>query len=130
MFGQKNESFLGEPLARLDNLVRKFPMPESYDIPLPEGLPEVTVTAVPSNIGQAKALHNYLRDNASAFHINDETKVTTAIVLPDAGMLLPTVMSIPEEINSVNITMGLSYRSTTFAALDRKSTRLNSSHLA
>lgn len=117
MFGQKNEIFLGEPLARLDNLVRKFPMPESYDIPLPSGLPEVTVTAVPSNIGQAKALHNYLRDNASSFNINDETKVTTAIVLPDAGMLLPTVMSIPEKINNVNITMGLSYRSTTFAAL-------------
>lgn len=117
MFGQEDEKLMGAPLARLHNLSRKFPMPPGYDIPLPETLPEVTVTAVPSNMGQAKMLHNYLKSNCKAFDINNDSRVTTAIVLPDAGMLLPTVMSIPPEIENVNITMGLSYRSTTFAAL-------------
>lgn len=117
MFGQTDERLMGQPLARLNNLARKFPMPEGYTLPLPDSLPEISVTAVPSNMGQAKALYKYLKDNGDKFGINDRDRVTTAIVLPDPSMLLPTVMSIPPEIQDINITMGMSYRSTTFAAM-------------
>lgn len=105
------------PLHRLRELVRNFPMPDDYTVPVPEYLPEVTITAVPSNVGQAKALSPLLTTWSAEGHIDTDNPLNTAIVLPDRGLLLPTLLTIPEDIKAVNISMGLSYRTTTFAAL-------------
>lgn len=102
------------PLKRLADLVRNFPAPADYEVPLPETSPRVTVVAVPSNSGQAKAAGNCLR----MWHTgSDEHTIDTAVILPDQSLLVPTLTSIPESIRSVNISMGLPYRTTTFAAL-------------
>ncbi|MFH4294795.1 hypothetical protein WAJ58_26935, partial [Acinetobacter baumannii] len=49
--------------------------------------------------------------------IDSSDPVNTAIVLPDESLLMPVLFSIPEEIEAVNITMGVAYSTTTFAGL-------------
>lgn len=104
-------------LQRLGRLARHFPMPAGFDPGLPEGLPDVTVTAVPSNVAQAKAAGIVLQQWVDEGVIDPSDQLATAIVLPDQGLLLPLLMAIPPSIPAVNITMGLAYRTTTFATL-------------
>ena len=68
----------------------------------PEGLgrPEINVLSVPSAIGQAKQIPGILERTGAPYDIR------TAIVLPDEGLLVPVLNSIPEEISSINVTMG------------------------
>jgi len=71
--------------------------------PDPDGLkiPEINVLSVPSGIGMAKQIPAILgRVSGGA------PGLETAIVLPDEGMLLPVLNSIPEEIGQLNVTMG------------------------
>lgn len=102
------------PLKRLSDLVRNFPAPADYEVPLPQTSPRVTVVAVPSNTGQAKAAGNCLNKWQQN---RDDSTIDTALILPDQSLLVPTLTSIPESVRSVNISMGLPYRTTTFAAL-------------
>ncbi len=95
--------------------IKHFPKPEwlSLDDCETSGIPEeVTVISTPSNAIQAKVagaeigkLHKKLSD--SQF---DDARV--AVVLPDENQLMPMVYSLPEEIRSVNLTMGLPLRHT------------------
>ncbi len=95
--------------------IKNFPKPEwlSLDGCETSGIPEeVKVISTPSNAIQAKVagaeigkLHRKLSD--SQF---DDARV--AVVLPDENLLMPMVYSLPEAINSVNLTMGLPLRHT------------------
>ena len=38
-------------------------------------------------------------------------------MLPDQGLLLPALLAIPSDIEALNISMSLAYRTTTFASL-------------
>ncbi|MBD5220401.1 MAG: hypothetical protein HDS72_09275 [Bacteroidales bacterium] len=105
------------PLKRLADLVRNFPAPADYEVPLPTTTPHVTVVAVPSNTGQAKGAGNCLREWHEGEGGTEEKTIETAVILPDQSLLVPTLTSIPENIKSVNISMGLPYRTTTFAGL-------------
>ncbi len=106
-----------KPLQRLTELVRSFPMPDGYEVPQPASVPDIRVLAVPSNIGQAKAAGRILSKWTAEGLVDTANPLNTAVVLPDQGLLLPTLLSIPEDIAAVNISMGMSYRSTTFASL-------------
>lgn len=66
----------------------------------PGDRPQVNVLSVPSAIGQAKQLPEILS------RIGAPHDIRTAIVLPDEGLLLPVLNSIPTEINDINVTMG------------------------
>lgn len=68
----------------------------------PEGLgkPEINVLSVPSTVGQCKQLNKIFR------HIGGKIDINTAIVLPDENLLIPTLNSLPEDIEKVNVTMG------------------------
>ena len=74
--------------------------PQAFE-PDPEGLgePEISVLSVPSGVGQAKQIPAIL-DSLGAGGIE------TAVVLPDEGLLLPVLNSIPERIADINVTMG------------------------
>ncbi len=104
-------------LRRLSTLAKHFPAPEHFELNAPQEAPSVTVTAVPSNVAQAKAVNNILTEWLENGFINKADPMNTAIIIPEQGLLLPTLMSIPEEISSVNISMGLPFRTTTFAIL-------------
>lgn len=58
----------------------------------------VKVVRVPSNVGQVKVAAQLLR------------QTDTAVVLPDEGLLLPMVASVPEEFEQINVTMGYPLR--------------------
>lgn len=107
------------PLKRLQDLSKHFPQPSDYELAEPCTRPEVCIYSVPSNNGQGKAVHNILTDWLKDNSTNKFNPINTAIVLPDQNLLLPTLFSLPEEIGAVNISMGLSFKSTTFAGLLR-----------
>lgn len=104
-------------MTRLMRLAKAFPMPDDYELPLPEFQHEVYVNSVPSNIGQAKAISPVLREWAVKDCLDPANPINTALVLPDQNLLLPSLMSIPADIRAVNISMGMSYRTTNFASL-------------
>ena len=77
--------------------VIEFPQAAQWD---KDGVekPVINVVSVPSSVGQAKRLPDMLRS------LNPEE---TAVVLPDENLLVPVLNSIPEEIQDINVTMGL-----------------------
>ncbi len=76
--------------------------------------PSIQVIGVPSNIGQVKEAISKVLELHNKNEIRD---VNTAIVLPDEGLFIPLIHSMPSEIRSVNITMGYPMRHTPIAAL-------------
>ena len=62
--------------------------------------PEINILSVPSSIGQAKQLPCILE------RLGGPHDMRTAIVLPDEGLLVPVLNSIPAEIGKINVTMG------------------------
>lgn len=89
--------------------VEDFPQVAKWDA---DGLqtPKVNVVSVPSSVGQAKRLPDILHQvlgGADKGSLKAEELVDCAIVLPDEGLLVPVLNSIPEEICDINVTMGL-----------------------
>ena len=85
--------------------------PQAFE-PDPEGLgvPEISVLSVPSGVGQAKQVPAIL-DRLGAAGIE------TAVVLPDEGLLLPVLNSLPERISEINVTMGYPMGGSSLSAL-------------
>lgn len=86
---------------------------------IPEGhLPEISVTGIPSSVGQAKAAGQRLSEWIAEGVIADPADaITTAVVLPDEGLLIPMIHSVPGEVTNLNVTMSLPLRLTSFASL-------------
>ena len=90
--------------------LEEFPQafkPDSGE-PLPKT--EFHVLSIPSGVGQAKQIPAIL-DSIGAKGIE------TAIVLPDEGLLLPVLNSIPERIEKLNVTMGYPMNGSEFWSL-------------
>lgn len=117
LFAESPDNALPKPLVRLRTLIKNFPMPDDYELSLPECRPEVLVAAVPSNIGQAKCVEGTLREWLKMEYYDPKNPINTAIILPDQGLLLPVLSSIPAEIEALNISVSLPYRTTNFASL-------------
>ena len=71
------------------------------------------VYGVPKNIGQAKHI-GYLLDQLKK---NRQSLDNTAVVLGDENLLIPVLNSLPENIESLNITMGFPLKSIPLATL-------------
>lgn len=104
--------------AHMRRLEKKFAMPPDYTTP---GFtrPAVTVLSSPSNFLQAKMAGQILGTWASAGLSDGKRPDSTAVVLPDDALLAALLHSLPSNLGTVNITMGLSYRRTPFASLLR-----------
>ncbi|MFY0712228.1 PD-(D/E)XK nuclease family protein [Seonamhaeicola sp. NFXS20] len=73
----------------------------------------ISVFGVPKNIGQAKYIGNLLNELK-----NKNTSLqSTAVVLGDENLLIPTLNSLPKNIQSLNITMGFPLKSIPLASL-------------
>lgn len=59
--------------------------------------------AVPSATGQTRMAHDLLKEFIS---LGDFDPMETAIVLPDEKLLMPILGAVPQEIESINVTMG------------------------
>lgn len=71
----------------------------------------IKVIGAPLLVSQAKALGNELKT------LKKDNINKTAVVLPDEGMLLPVLHSLPENIDSLNVTMSFPMRETPLYSL-------------
>ena len=88
--------------------VNEFRQAADWD---PEGVkvPNVNIVSVSSSVGQAKRLPDIFGQIASERYSGNLSGVGSdcAVVLPDENLLRQVLNSIPEQINDINITMGL-----------------------
>lgn len=83
--------------------VQEFPQEAVWDGGEELPLPKINVVGVASSAGQAKRLPDILRQIGEMPSEGNEC----AVVLPDEGLLVSVLNSIPEEIHDINVTMGL-----------------------
>jgi len=74
---------------------------------------KIEIIGTPKNISQAKYVGNLLKELKQK---SSNAIKNTAVILADESLLNPILNSIPEEINSVNITMGYSLEKTPLAS--------------
>ncbi len=74
------------------------------------------VFAIPSAIGQVKMVYQLLEKINPKEKI-DQNWLNTAVVLPDEKLLVPLLYSLPDYIESINITMGYPLNSTPVVSL-------------
>lgn len=75
-------------------------------------LPKFNVLSVPSSYGQVK----HVPDLLSMMKVQDSPS-SCAIVLPDEGLLMPLLNSIPPQVKDINVTMGYPMSSSELWAL-------------
>ncbi len=100
--------------ANAREFASRYPLPEE---PITD-MPRIDIIGVPGNNAQIKAAGSILGEMAADGSIADPTNaIDTAVVLPDESMFMPLLRSVPPEITSVNVTMGVGMRSNPVAAL-------------
>lgn len=77
---------------------------------------EVKIIGVPKMVGQAKVAGQIL-DELSLGASSDDKFRSTALVLADENLLLPTLNSLSDVVDNINITMGYPIRNTPMAGL-------------
>lgn len=80
--------------------------------------PILEVVGIPSVVGQAKYVHTIIQSLITEGRLgSDKQALNTALVLPDENLLLPTLYSIPKEIDKINVTMGYSLSNSSISGL-------------
>lgn len=105
----------------MDSNISEFRQAFEFD---PEGVPEpeFNVVSVPSSAGQVKVVSDIIDGIGNC----EEAVVweRTAVVLPDEGLLMPMLESVPEKVEKINVTMGYPMGSSEFYALMRDILRM------
>ena len=79
---------------------------------------KINAIGIPSGVGQAKHVTHLLSGLIASEAIHDPGEaIQTAVVLPDEGLLMPVLYSIPREIGKINVTMGYSLSNASVAQL-------------
>jgi hypothetical protein len=96
--------------------LQRYPMPYNFDVEFNNfsQLKAIDVVAVPGFSGQATLAANWLSTNKSEVTSRFDN---TALVLCDENLLMPMLNTIPENIESLNITMGYPVKSSPAYAL-------------
>ncbi|WP_338732361.1 PD-(D/E)XK nuclease family protein [Mangrovimonas cancribranchiae] len=76
---------------------------------------QIAVTGTPKNVGQIKYIGGLLEKLNTVNQLKN-----TAVVLGDESLLIPLINSLPENINAINITMGLPLHQIPLASLFEK----------
>ncbi len=93
-----------------------FNKPNWIDDNLTTGAKNIEIIGVASDVGQTKLCGQILSD----FLKNEREFENTAVILGEEKLLIPQLNSIPEDVGSLNVTMGLPlYLSTAFRFFDR-----------
>lgn len=99
---------------------RLFPEPEWAEKYMARAkrtsMPEITVSASPSNAAQTKIAAMTVREWVELYGRETVSSPRTAIVIPDENLLMPLLHSLPDDIGNVNLTMGYSMRYTSVAS--------------
>ena len=86
-----------------------FPSKQTIESPNFDHKINLEIMGIPSGVGQAKhatSILNRLIDDKKI--PNPSQAINTAVILPDEGLLLPVLYSVPESIGKINVTMGYS----------------------
>ena len=99
----------------LRNWMRKWPVKEPRWIAddFTGSAKKIEIIGSPDPVGQVKYCGHLLQDLAK----NGLTNEKTAVVLLDEGLLIPLLNSIPDNVESLNITAGLPLKQTPLASL-------------
>ncbi len=101
-----------------ENLTR---FPSGYELlpdEEPSQKPRMELISVPSAVGETKVVNRLLVELMRQNDISaPDMGLNTAIVLPDENLLIPTLYSIPSEINRINVTMGYPLQLSSVAGL-------------
>lgn len=95
--------------------IKKWPAPKwargilsASDV---NGMPEsMKVIAVPSNSLQAKVVGEVIEEMGDRSSKEEFEEAKIAVVLPDEGLLIPMLYSLPDNVSDVNLTMGYPLR--------------------
>lgn len=89
--------------------LRRFPAPEDFDLATDvfSQRKQVKLVSVSSVFGQAQEIPLFLEDTAKNYKKQFDN---TAVVLADESLLFPALGAIPEDIGTINITMGYPVR--------------------
>lgn len=104
-------------LAALRRLSDRFASPSDFSLASIETKPDIDIVGVASRTAQAKLAGEILQKWAAEAAINTADAINTAIILPDESLLTALLHSIPEQLKAINITMGMPFSSTAFAAM-------------
>ena len=108
------DGYLASQIRKLKSI---FPMPDDYEPVVCDTLPDIEVVAVPSCIVQTKAASAILSKWEKSDLITSADSINTAVILPDENLLTPLLLSIPDTIPAINVTMGVPFNSTAFASM-------------
>ncbi len=108
----------------LDKLIARFPMPPGTKLDAVECVPRIDVIGIPSRSAQAKVMCEVLTEWIKNGQLNPANAINTAVIVPDENLLMSILHTLPPEIKAVNITMGLPFATTSFAALLRAAVAL------
>lgn len=98
-------------------LAERFPMPDDFALSPVKTMPKVDIIGVPSSVGQTKVAGKIIAGLKKDNKFDEKEVFDTAIILPNASQLMPLMLSLPDDLPGLNITMGLPYSTTTFATL-------------
>ena len=88
------------------------------DADLSGNRPEIELIGIPSSVGQAKEMCRILERLSSDKSAGDSFDILdTAVILPDERLLMPVLHSVPETIDTINVTMGYPLSGTPIAGL-------------
>lgn len=113
-------SYTRHQARALTRLAKRFPAPADFKGPRADIEPHMEFIAVPSNFMQSKAISAQLAALKEKGELRAVRPDNTLVALPDTNLLVPLLHSLPAGIGAVNVTMGMLYRSTPFAALMRQ----------
>ena len=83
-----------------------------------ENQPEIELIGIPSSVGQAKEMCRILERLSADKNSGDSfNPINTAVILPDERLLMPVLHSVPEAIDTINVTMGYPLSGTPVAGL-------------
>ena len=105
---------------------QEFPEPFDFTIETLNEFPEIEVVGVPSNVGQAKYCYQLLNQLTTNKIIDSSNAINTALILPDDGLLVPLLNSLPPTIKKKNVTMGYPLSTSDIASLMRVVAKMHS----
>jgi len=104
-------------LRRVLPLSRQFKMPQDFKQCDTGYVPDIKSFTIGSGSMQTRIASQVLKHWVGNNIVCQSAPDSTAIVLPDPALLTPMLYALPQEISTVNITMGLPYRDTPMATL-------------
>jgi len=97
--------FMRENLTRYPSRYQLVPASD-------ESFPKIQTVGIPSGVGQGKALPRIIAELGGGARLGE---LSTCVVLPDSSLLHPVLNSIPEDVETVNVTMGYPLRESSVA---------------